>query len=192
MFVTLRKAAQILSEIEKWKKSNIINLYTTVEVVDVSDLSVDKYSLLEKNKKTLDLINNHTNLIGVTFSIRGAIAEKNFVIGITDRLNKLASIEAKLKILGSLFDNIEPNKDNLSNVALLYRKIAGKDKQAYGGSSFSTSLLLEKDVKEIKSAHYNLKKIKNELSDEILGLNTNNKIEISEEDYNVLVKLEIV
>lgn len=195
MFVTLRKAAQILSEIDRWKKTKRIDTPSiVVATLDLDDLPAARNNFLEKNKKFMDLINTHMSLTGIAFTIRNAVAKKNYEIGVTEKLGQLASIEATLKMLEP-FLYIEANKDDLSDFDLLYkqfvRQFNTKD-HSYGRSSFSTNLFLEKDIAQIKYSYYTLKKAKNQLTDELLGLNTNNKIEISEEDYKFLVNLEIL
>lgn len=184
--VTLRKAAQIVSEIEKWLVNNKPNPSSTKVVTK----NIDVVSLVHDGRvKFLDSLVKQEKLYKILATIKNQIGILNTNVGITALLGDLAVVEKQLTMLNSL----DVEKLDRPLTEMLDEAEAINDcKDSYISRNMNFSFIDTEIVKGIKDQIYNLKKEKAQLTDKLTELNSSNHILISENNWQFLETLRIV
>lgn len=135
-------------------------------------------------------------LIKVAFSIRKSIGIVNASAGIDDALTERAMLDVMERRMQSMVSTVGFDDEAIDTVAA--RLEAAKQRVAAGDSlsrfeeSFTTPVLGKEDIARINSDLATLKRRKNDLKDEVAGLNLTNYIKLTDDQVKVLRTFQIL
>ena len=183
--VTLRKAAQIVSEIEKW----VVNNKPTVATTKVVTKNTDVPSLVQEGRtKFVEVLDKQQKLYKILATIKNHIGLTNSTVGITSLLGDLSVVEKQLAMLNTLdvkkwdrsLTEMVDEAEQINNHTDMYSR------------NISVSFINTEIVEGIENQIYNLKKEKTQLTDKLSEYNSSNHILISENNWQFLESLRIV
>ena len=183
--VTLRKAAQIVSEIEKWLVNNKPNPSSTKVVTK----NIDVMCLVHEGRvKFLDVLVKQEKLYKILATIKNQIGITNTNVGITSLLGDLAVVEKQLTMLNSLdvkkwdrpLTEMVDEAEQINSYTDMYSR------------NMNVSFINTEMVEGVENQIYNLKKEKTQLTDKLTEYNSSNHILISEDNWQFLETLRIV
>lgn len=183
--VTLRKAAQIVSEIEKW----LVNNKPTVAATKVVTKNMDVPSLVQEGRtKFVEVLDKQQKLYKILATIKNHIGVTNSTVGITALLGDLSVVEKQLAMLNTLdvktwdrsLTEMVDEAEQINNHTDMYTR------------NMSVSFINTEIVEGIEKQIYNLKKEKTQLTDKLSEYNSSNHILISENNWQFLESLRIV
>ena len=183
--VTLRKAAQIVSEIEKW----LVNNKPTVHSVKVVTKNMDVPSLVQEGRtKFVEVLDKQQKLYKILASIKNQIGLTNSTVGITALLGDLSVVEKQLAMLNAL--DVKKWDRSLTEMVDEAEQI-NSNTDMYS-RNMSVSFINAEIVEGVENQIYNLKKEKTQLTDKLSEYNSSNHILISEDNWQFLESLRIV
>jgi len=183
--VTLRKAAQIVSEIEKW----LVNNKPTVAATKVVTKNMDVPSIVQEGRtKFVEVLDKQQKLYKILASIKNQIGLTNSTVGITSLLGDLAVVEKQLAMLNTLdvkkwerpLTEMVDEAEQINSYTDMYSR------------NMSVSFINAEMVEGVENQIYNLKKEKTQLTDKLSEYNSSNHILISESNWQFLESLRIV
>ena len=183
--VTLRKAAQIVSEIEKW----LVNNKPTVAATKVVTKNMDVPSIVQEGRtKFVEVLNKQQKLYKILATIKNQIGLTNSTVGITSLLGDLAVVEKQLAMLNALdvkkwdrpLTEMVDEAEQINSYTDMYSR------------NMNVGFMDSEIVESIENQIYNLKKEKTQLTDKLSEYNSSNHILISEDNWQFLESLRIV
>lgn len=183
--VTLRKAAQIVSEIEKW----LVNNKPTVAATKVVTKNMDVPSIVQEGRtKFVEVLNKQQKLYKILATIKNQIGLTNSTVGITSLLGDLAVVEKQLAMLNTLdvkkwdrpLTEMVDEAEQINSYTDMYSR------------NMNVGFMDSEIVESIENQIYNLKKEKTQLTDKLSEYNSSNHILISEDNWQFLESLRIV
>jgi len=193
MKITLRRAAQLQAEITRAMSE--ISLETTVRVEPVAVIAaktIHTQHFQEFSQKYLVW----TDLNRILTQMRGAVGEANAQLGVAKLLSDDAGAKLRLaaitNVLATAKNNVYPGDQAWEAV---YNRAVENQTAAtdyYSGPTVVLKVLDEATVEKLKAEAALMRRRRNEISDRLLGINTNNTIEINEQDWNRLQDLGLV
>lgn len=188
MKVTLRKAAQIISQIQNWKTENSV----TPGVMLSKNTVTDARSFLAAGAAKFTLFTeNILRLNTITYQIKNAVGVKNTSVGITERVGELNGVETSIKFINTYRKWME-QPANIDQTVQLFLEMQTDTNQDWRYSSVESSFVDANTADTLKNRLSMLKKRKNVISDELVALNSSNHIDIDDTDYAFLESLDIV
>lgn len=188
MKVTLRKASQIVSQIENWKKDNIMTPAVLLTKASVSDAE----SFLNKGRDSfLTYTNNVIVLHEISYKIKNSVGRVNSSVGINDRVGELNSIENTMKFINS-FKGFIAKPTDFETTIEMFKNLKQDTTQDWRYSGLDANFVDASLAENLKKVLSQCKKRKNKISDELLALNSSNHIDIDDNDYLILESLDIV
>lgn len=195
--ITLKKAADLSrSAIDA---ANAIKVNPTIAISIYTPRSASEIveAAREQIANSIDTI---TELLKVGHSIRALIKAKNTEIGIDERLNRRAYLDALEKRLTTILNQagITPvgdfDEDEVSDeIATVEGQIAAlKATDNRYHSSVSAKVMDSVMIERIRDTLNQIKRDKAELRDELAGLNLNARIKLDPSDVAVLKKHKIL
>jgi hypothetical protein len=187
MKVTLRKAAQIVSQIQNWKTNN-----TVEHVVSLSRSTVvDPSAVMTAGERNFSqFVFTTLRLNTITASLKNAVGKANHVAGITYLVGELNSVEQSIKFITTYQKQIADPVDPAVVVTLFNNLPVNTDE--WRASIVNSHFVTVTVATQLKTELTKLKKQKNRISDELVALNSSNHIVIDAEDYAFLESLDIV
>lgn len=188
MKVTLRKAAQIISQIQNWKNENtvtpgvILNKSTVTDAQEFLNAGANKFSQFFQNTLELNAI---------SCRIKNAVGVCNTQVGVTERVGELNAVETSIKFINT-YRKWADAPTNIQQINQLFVQIQADPNQDWRYSGIDTSFVTDSMADTMKTQLSSLKKRKNTISDELVALNSSNHIEINDTDYAFLESLDIV
>lgn len=187
MKLTLRKANAIQASINEALKA--INLETQVtlnEFENVTDQINKARDSFFANSETRD------KLVTALYEIRAKVARANADSGVNDMLANLAYSE---KVISS--NNVLASAGVQTSMRVLNGQVkknaeAKDDMYGYNRNSTATSIFTDAEVKGFKRIAADYKRTKRKLQDELLSLNIQTEIELSETTALLLTKENIL
>lgn len=187
MKLTLRKANAVQASINEALKA--INIETNVTLNEFEDVAEQINVVVDRffaNTKTRDA------LVTALYEIRAKVARANADAGINDMLANVAYSE---KVIG--YNNVLVSAGAQTSMRVLngqVKKNAEAKDEGYGYSrrDVSTSIFTEAQVEGFKRTVADYKRTKRKLQDELLALNIQTEIELSEETALLLTKENIL
>ncbi len=187
MKLTLRKANAVQASINEALKA--INIETNVTLNEFEDVAEQINVVVDRffaNTKTRDA------LVTALYEIRAKVARANADAGINDMLANVAYSE---KVIG--YNNVLVSAGVQTSMRVLngqVKKNAEAKDEGYGYSrrDVSTSIFTEAQVEGFKRTVADYKRAKRKLQDELLALNIQTEIELSEETALLLTKENIL
>lgn len=186
--VTLRKAAQIISEIEHWLADN----KPAINVAKNATKSLDVKAIVDQGRHDLLVnLNNQKALFRIIAEIKNSIGLTNTKVGITELLGTLNGIEKNLYALNSL--NLPKTIPSLQEQIDEVNQLLESSGDGYAYSRNVGITFVDKSiVNRVEEEIYLLKKKKAEIADKLTELNSSNHIVIGEASWTLLESLRIV
>lgn len=180
MQMNLRKAAALLARLEEIRRENVVPAQISLNIHS-SNLEDE---LNVHNDETTRKIQQTREIIGLTYKIRGLIADKKSEYGVNKILTQLAECDALIVFCTGL-SRAHPQADiaTLKNRAVAAvssdRNYASDDFMVAGSLSVS-------QITSAKAIVNTLKNKKTELNDQLIGVNVNTSIVLDASDVETL------
>ena len=188
MKVTLRKAAQIISQIQNWKGTNTV----PATVVLTKNTVLKPYAVMNAGEQNFtQFVNTTLRLNTITAEIKNSVGQVNQQVGITRLVGMLNGIEQSIKFLTAYQQQFNEPVD-VEVVAELFNNLPTGATDTWNNPTVNTHYVTTELAKHMKTELSKLKKHKNRISDELTALNSSNHIVIDAEDYAFLESLDIV
>lgn len=187
MKVSLRKSNAIQLAIQETIKS--IKIVHTVELNEFQDV------MLELQRANTELFANDTRrqqLLLALYNIRGLVGTANSSSGIDLKLAQAAFIDKRIAQLSDLL-----SAGKMVELTVLQGKLekiknrkedSGRSMYGRDDDTVSTGVIAPAQLEQIRSEIQSLKKQKQKLNDEVLALNINTEIPLSDEVVDTLTK----
>jgi len=186
MELNLRKARKLESKITNYLSHEKVPYRFSARVkAPLKDILKEKESY---RKDFLNLRKEQEKFLEIIFDIRKKIGEKNESCGINALMNKRALIISKIKHLTEsvpISDTDEELKDSLDS----YKKQLERgsvDSYDMPSTTMTINVFLEEDKEAIENLRFEYSKMLEEIDDELMEKNNTNKIELTEEDTELL------
>jgi hypothetical protein len=188
MKVTLRKAAQIVSQIQNWKTENTVSAQAVMSKNNV----VDAENFMRTGEQNFkNFMTTTLTLNEISARIKNSVGSVNAQVGITTRVGELNSIEQSIKFL-SAYNKSMADPTDIDTAVALFDAVKSETGDSYSTPSVHTSFVTKPVAETMKTQLSKLKKSKNRISDELVAINSTNHIEIDAADYTILESLDIV
>jgi hypothetical protein len=188
MKVTLRKAAQIVSQIQNWKTSNTV----AAQVSLTKNSVIDAENVMRTGEQNFNnFVNTTLSLNEISARIKNSVGQANSATGVTDCVGELNGIEQSIKFLSAYTKQIAEPSD-IEVTAALFETLKNETGEYTSYGSVSASYVTKPVAENMKHQLSKLKKSKNRISDELVAINSTNHIEINAVDYAILESLDIV
>lgn len=183
MQISLRKANALQAAINDSIKAVDVSTEVTInEFQDPEVVLADAVSTFSKN------IARRANLNSALYAIRNAVGNANVTAGIAERLTNIAYTEKVIQMYASLVNSsVRTNLVELTGKLDKIRKAdAGQSRYGLYSESVTTGILSEEQIVEFKTAIAKAKKEKQKLQDQVLELNIQTKIDLTDETIATL------
>ena len=187
MKLTLRKANAVQTAINETIKG--LDLDTTVTLNEFEEVA-DQIDAVRT--RFFAAMETRNNLVTALYEIRTKVAQANASAGINDMLSGVAQAE---KIIG--FNTMLAGKGTQTALRVLNGELkkqaeAGNDRYMYGRDGVSTAIFTDVEVEGFKRIAAEYKRTKQRLQDELLELNVQTTIELTESSVAALKAADIV
>lgn len=185
MKVSLRKSNAIQLAIQDTIKSIKIN--STITLNEFQDVMTE---LQRANTELFDNDNRRQKLLLALYNIRGLVGTANVSSGIDLKLAQAAFIDKRIAQLNEIFSVgkaeelavLQGKLEKIKNRKDDARSIYGRDDEVL------TSVIAPGQLDQIKAEIQSLRKQKQKINDEVLALNINTEIPLSDEVVDTLTK----
>ena len=188
--MNLKKAQQVQKQIQDTINSLDITS-TTVDAMTTPSWANEVMHLL---KEFDDMTKEVSALNRVLYNIRRAKSTANAESGINELLTDLAEVQSNTNRLSMLLSDMEvaDAKDVVMKKIELKEKTLGKENSLYSDNRVNVSIFTASYKEEKEKELRTLKKSKVALEDKILERNINTKIELAQEDMDLLARYDII
>lgn len=187
MKITLRKANAVQAAINEAIKTLDLDYNVTLnEFEEVTTQIQAKRNRFWAHSAT------RNKLVMALYEIRSNVARANADAGINDMLANVAYLEKQISHNTMLAGKGAQTALRVLNGQV--KKLAEVKEDGYGYSrrDVVTSIFTEEEIEDFKRSAANFKREKQKLQDELLELNVQTEIELTEETANFLVKADIL
>lgn len=188
--MNLKKAQQVQKQIQ----NTINSLDQEPNAVDAMTTPNWANEVMHRLKEYDDMTKEVNALNHVLYNIRRAKGKANVESGINELLTDLAEVQANTDRLSMLLSDIEvaDAKDVVMKKIELKEKTLGKENSLYSDNRVNVSIFTASYKEEKEKELRTLKKSKVALEDKILERNINTKIELAQEDMDLLARYDII
>lgn len=177
MQISLRKANALQTAINDAIKSIALSTEVLInEFQNPTEVISDAVTEFSAN------ITRRTNLNAALYDIRGAVGKQNVTSGIADRLTSIAYTEKTIQLYSTLVNSpVRTDEAEITGKLQKIRKNEGTQSRFSMNSDVVVTGILEADqIAGFKKAIATAKKEKQKLQDQVLELNIQTKIELSD------------
>jgi hypothetical protein len=192
MKITLRRAAQLQSEITRAMSDISLQASVAVEpnpVIPAKTVYTQNFQRFSQSYLTW------TDLNRICTQIRSAVGEANAQLGVARLLAEDAGAKLHQNVLTNLVaagKAVYPGDQAWEAVYQRSLEKQNTEANSYYYKDPTMSLLDENTVQKLKEELATVRRRRNEISDQLLGINTNNTIDINEQDWARLQDLGLV
>lgn len=191
MELTLRAARKLEQQIQNYLDSSDVEVYKTVRVLD--EIKKIKTSMTKAKKELQTKISERDNLLQLRFLIRSAISETNEKAGINSAMVTREYLLKKMKVFQGLSQTVRTESWDVIQDEMTYAKNAMEKGTASRPQATMTLAIFESEEKEviektIKELQRNLANI----DDNLVVLNTTNKITLTEDHVKLLKSFDLI
>lgn len=185
MKITLRKAAQLQAEIERLLATIHIN---TVELVEVNTAQDPANVLNQQVADFQQQCQRWITLVRISTELRAQIGDTNAQLGITGLLAR----DAGAKKMQTFLNGLLANRHRTPQIDVWVAKYATElelqrnDVSGYRQNGLNLTLVTQDFEKQTQETLRQLRRERNEISEKILWINTNNHIEVADADWTYL------
>lgn len=188
MKVTLRKAAALQKLINDQIKSLELPMATAISVYSnpTESLAAARATFFDRRDRSIALIL-------ALHDIREKLAVRNVEVGVSQLLTRMASIERRFTILSTLgrATNVSPSSDELTQ-RFEAAKNGPQDRFTTRQDTFGVGVITAGEIQGFAIQADELRKQKQNLSDELLNLNVSHDIELSDDTEATLRNNRII
>lgn len=188
--MNLKKAQQVQKSIQ-----DLINSLD-IESTKIDAMITPNWSneVMHRLKEYDDMTKKIYALTKVLYNIRRARGKANVESGINDLLTDVAEVQSTMNRISILLMDMEvaDSKDVVNRKIELKEKTLGKDNALYSDNRVSVSIFTAEYKEEQEKELRSLKKEKVAIEDQILERNINTKIELGQEDLDLLARYDII
>ena len=185
MNISLRKASAFQASINDALKS--ISFETQVKINEFQDAEQE---VARTNKELVENIRRRDALQTALYEIRKSVSGANTQVGIDNRLADVAHLEKEIQFYNGLASNkVRESEKVIAGRLEKLRNDKGEHRRAsiYGYSdTVDTSVLVKEDIDSFRRMVAKAKKSKQKLQDDILELNVQTVIQLSEKTVATL------
>lgn len=185
MKITLRKAAQLQAEIERMLGGIRID---TVESVEVNTVQHPADVLNQKVADFQQQCQRWITLTKISTQLRAQIGDANAQLGISGLLARDAGAKKMQNFLNTLLTNRYRTPQDAVWKAKYDTELEMQrnDTSGYRQSGLSLPLITQDFEKQTQETLCQLRRERNEISEKILWINTNNHVEVADADWTYL------
>lgn len=190
--ITLRRAAQLQGELAR---ENTESDLTAVAVIKVN-AAANPESVLTGAVKDFEVkFQQALNLIKIQYAVRESVANANTATGVAGLLSRDAGIKAQMTLIAKILSQ-RGDCPNTAEWVSTYDITVERMKKAdslYGHTDqINVSVLSTDDRERLTKSMADLRRERNIISDQLLAINTNTYIDITDTDWTVLQNLGLV
>jgi len=189
MEVTLQKASKLSKSLMEATKALQVNRVIGVSIYTADiDADVEKArGLFEKN------IQKVSAFIAASYEIRQLVSAANARAGVDSLLTERAEVETKEKFVSGLVGANGNNTDVTVAKRQIEAAIARQQKaEYYGSDAITVSILSEESIEELKAQLFALRRKKNDITDQLQGINASTKVKLSPKTVETLKDAELI
>jgi hypothetical protein len=189
MQITLRRAAQLQAEIQREIAG--IDLSTTAVIQAYRVTGTDLQDAVTKFENNVNLA---LNLNSILHKIRAAVGQANINTGISELLANDAGARAQQQLLAKILTQTQncPTQAVWDDMYQAMLTRLTKADTRFVEDQISYSLLTAVNREKFQQQLIRLRRQRNNISDQLLAINTRNTIEIADSDWAVLQNLGLV
>ena len=192
MKITLRRAAQLQGELAR--ESAQLNL-TSTAVIKVNE-AANPESVLKTAVQDFEVkFRQAKNLIKIQYAIRESVATANTATGVAELLSQDAGAKAQMTLIAEILaqrDVCPTTAEWVSTYNITVERMK-KAESLYGHTDQINISVLGTDARErLTKTLADLRRVRNNVSDRLLAINTNTYIDITDTDWTVLQNLGLV
>ena len=192
MKITLRRAAQLQGELAR--ESAQLNL-TSTAVIKVNE-AANPESVLKTAVQDFEVkFRQAKNLIKIQYAIRESVATANTATGVAELLSQDAGAKAQMTLIAEILaqrDVCPTTAEWVSTYNITVERMK-KAESLYGHTDQINISVLGTDARErLTQTLADLRRVRNNVSDRLLAINTNTYIDITDTDWTVLQNLGLV
>ena len=192
MKITLRRAAQLQGELAR--ESAQLNL-TSTAVIKVNE-AANPESVLKTAVQDFEVkLRQAKNLIKIQYAIRESVATANTATGVAELLSQDAGAKAQMTLIAEILaqrDVCPTTAEWVSTYNITVERMK-KAESLYGHTDQINISVLGTDARErLTKTLADLRRVRNNVSDRLLAINTNTYIDITDTDWTVLQNLGLV
>ena len=192
MKITLRRAAQLQGELAR--ESAQLNL-TSTAVIKVNE-AANPESVLKTAVQDFEVkFRQAKNLIKIQYAIRESVATANTATGVAELLSQDAGAKAQMTLIAEILAQraVCPTTAEWVSTYNITVERMKKAESLYGHTDQINISVLGTDARErLTKTLADLRRVRNNVSDRLLAINTNTYIDITDTDWTVLQNLGLV
>ena len=192
MKITLRRAAQLQGELAR--ESAQLNL-TSTAVIKVNE-AANPESVLKTAVQDFEVkFQQAKNLIKIQYAIRESVATANTATGVAELLSQDAGAKAQMTLIAEILAQraVCPTTAEWVSTYNITVERMKKAESLYGHTDQINISVLGTDARErLTKTLADLRRVRNNVSDRLLAINTNTYIDITDTDWTVLQNLGLV
>ena len=187
-----RRAAQLQGELAR--ESAQLNL-TSTAVIKVNE-AANPESVLKTAVQDFEVkLRQAKNLIKIQYAIRESVATANTATGVAELLSQDAGAKAQMTLIAEILaqrDVCPTTAEWVSTYNITVERMK-KAESLYGHTDQINISVLGTDARErLTKTLADLRRVRNNVSDRLLAINTNTYIDITDTDWTVLQNLGLV
>ena len=192
MKITLRRAAQLQGELSR--ESAQLDL-TSAAVIKVNEAAYPESVLTTAVQDFEVKFQQAMNLIKIQYAIRESVATANTATGVAELLSQDAGAKAQMTLIAELLSQrgvCPTTAEWVSTYNITVERMKKAD-SLYGHTDQINVSVLSTDTRErLTKTLADLRRVRNNISDRLLAINTNTYIDITDTDWTVLQNLGLV
>jgi len=195
MKLTLRRAAQVQSELQR--EISAIDL-STVAKFRLNPAADPVNQLAQAVAKFEDNLRLHAQLTDLLYRLRASVGLANSTTEVSGLLAQDAAIRSKQQTIASVLSQREntPSDDEWTSFYQMYlKRLQNSERSPYDlgdSNTLSASTLTAVQRTFLQTKLTELKRLHNQISDQLLAINTVNTIEVDNQDWTQLQTLGLV
>lgn len=190
MEVTLQKASKLSKSLAESIRAVHVSRGISVSIYTPDiDAEFDKARALFKKN-----IEKVSAFIAASYEIRQLVSAANAQSSVDSLLTERAEIEAKEKFISGLVAG-----EGRGNVDLTVAKrqieaaiVRQQKAEYYGNDAVTISILSEEDIEELKTQLFALRRKKNDVTDQLQGINASTRVRLSPKTVEALKEAELI
>ena len=194
MKLTLRRAAQVQSELQREISAIDLSTVAKFRLNPAADPVDQLAQAVAKFEANLQL---HTQLTSLLYRLRASVGLANSTTEVSSLLAQDAAIRSQQQAIAGVLSQREntPSADEWTSSYQMYlKRLQNSERSLYelGDSTLAASLLTATQRAILQNNLTDFKRLHNQISDQLLAINTVNTIEVDNQDWTQLQTLGLV
>lgn len=194
MKLTLRRAAQVQSELQREISAIDLSTVANFRLNPAADPVDQLAQAVAKFEANLQL---HTQLTSLLYRLRASVGLANSTTEVSRLLAQDAAIRSQQQAIAGVLsqrENTPSDNEWTSSYQMYLNRIQKSERSLYelGDSTLAASLLTATQRAILQNNLTDFKRLHNQISDQLLAINTVNTIEVDNQDWTQLQTLGLV